>query len=207
MFHKQNSLSYFNGCSLIVAWKNHYELLQFLFIEPATSPERIFKGDRKQLQLLAYLRGFLAHFAKKKTFKNLNLWIESIQINFLTGNDQFLSSGKPTTSKKTIVYVDKPFLKKKKTSKEKIQNTKWLPKSKITHGEARNKNTWIKKNKPGIHEVQVHHCVWKAAPSAHVCSGTLHPLRQAKQLTAELLGGKGGKAGQAKTSKSNTEAT
>lgn len=67
MFHKQNSLSYFNGCSLIVAGKYHYalELLQFLFIEPASSPERIFKGDRKQLQLPAYLRVFLADFAEK----------------------------------------------------------------------------------------------------------------------------------------------
>lgn len=67
MFYKQNSLSYFDGCSLIVAWKKHYALepLQFLFIEPATSTERIFKGDRKQLQLPAYLKSFLADFAEK----------------------------------------------------------------------------------------------------------------------------------------------
>lgn len=55
----------------------------------------------------------------------------------MTDNDQFLNSGKSTTSKKKIVYADKP-PSKQKQNKTRLQNTKRLPKRKIIHMATRN---------------------------------------------------------------------
>lgn len=53
------------------------------------------------------------------------------------------------------------------------------------------------KNKPGLHEVQVHQHVSKAAPGDHVCSGTFQPQRprQTDKTTTPSPSEKGGKAG------------
>lgn len=62
----------------------------------------------------------------------------------MTDNDQFLNSGKSTTSKKKkIAYADKP-PPKQKQNKNRLQSTKQLPKRKIIHVATRNQNTWIK---------------------------------------------------------------
>lgn len=54
----------------------------------------------------------------------------------MTDNDQFLNSGKSTTTKKKV-YVDEP-LSKQNQNQNSLQNTKWLPKRKIIYVATRN---------------------------------------------------------------------
>lgn len=73
------------------------------------------------------------------------------------------------------MYVDKPPQKKKK-AKQKENAEHQMAAKEQDYSRGNKKSEYLdKKNKPGLHEAKVHHCVSKAAPSVHICSCTLHP--------------------------------